>query len=132
VSACSNPVRKRKRLSWQVWGADVERFIAVLDEAVAPDLVIIGGGVSKDAHRFLPALRTRPIVLPARLRNDAGIVGAALYARDQVRSRAARPAIRTSAPERLRTSPPSQRRSRIKLLRVQPSPNPTSPRHLYG
>ncbi len=83
----ANSVRVKKRLSWRRWAADLERFINVLDEAVAPDLVIIGGGVSNEAHRFLPYLKTRPLVLPARLRNDAGIVGAALFAMDQQRLR---------------------------------------------
>jgi polyphosphate glucokinase len=82
----ANSVRKKKRLTWKAWAADLERFINSLDQAVAPDLVIIGGGVSEDAHRFLPHMKTRPLVLPARLRNDAGIVGAALYAMDQVNS----------------------------------------------
>jgi polyphosphate glucokinase len=85
----ANSVRKKKRLSWRRWAADLERFITALDEAVAPDLVIIGGGVSEEAHRFLPYLKTRPLVLPARLRNDAGIVGAALFALDQQQLRSA-------------------------------------------
>jgi polyphosphate glucokinase len=76
----ANSVRKRKRLSWRAWSADLERFINALDDAVAPDAVIIGGGVSEQAHRFVPDLRCRPVVVPARLRNNAGIVGAALYA----------------------------------------------------
>lgn len=79
----ANSVRKKKGVSWEQWTADLQEFIDMLDEAVAPDLVIIGGGVSKDAHRFLPAIRTRPMVVPARLRNDAGIVGAATYAAAQ-------------------------------------------------
>jgi polyphosphate glucokinase len=79
----ANSVRKRKKLSWTEWAADLQAFVDALDEAVAPDLVIIGGGVSDDAHRYLPLIRTRPMVVPARLRNDAGIVGAAAYAADQ-------------------------------------------------
>jgi polyphosphate glucokinase len=79
----ANSVRKRKKLSWTEWAADLQAFVDALDEAVAPDLVIIGGGVSDDAHRYLPLIRTRPMVVPARLRNDAGIVGAATYAADQ-------------------------------------------------
>jgi polyphosphate glucokinase len=79
----ANSVRKRKRLTWEEWAMDLQAFVDALDEAVAPDLVIIGGGVSEDAHRYLPLIRTRPMVVPARLRNDAGIVGAAAYAADQ-------------------------------------------------
>ena len=79
----ANSVRKSKKLSWSAWAADLQAFVDALDEAVAPDLVIIGGGVSADAHLYLPLIRTRPIVVPARLRNDAGIIGSAIYAADQ-------------------------------------------------
>jgi predicted NBD/HSP70 family sugar kinase len=67
---------------------DLQAFIDRLAEAVAPDLVIIGGGVSAEAHRCLPQIRTRPLVLPARLRNDAGTNGAAAFASDQAETRA--------------------------------------------
>lgn len=79
----ANSVRKRRGLSWQAWAADLQTFIDALDEAVAPDLVILGGGVSSEAHQYLPLIRTRPMVVPARLRNNAGLVGAAAYAADQ-------------------------------------------------
>lgn len=79
----ANSVRKRRGLRWEAWAADLQVFIDALDEAVAPDLVILGGGVSSEAHRYLPLIRTRPMVVPARLRNDAGLVGAAAYAADQ-------------------------------------------------
>jgi polyphosphate glucokinase len=45
-----------------------------------PDLIIIGGGVSRKAERFLPHLTTRARLVPALLRNEAGIVGAAVAA----------------------------------------------------
>lgn len=79
----ANSVRKARKLTWETWAADLQAFIDMVDEAVAPDLVVIGGGVSEEAHRFLPLIRTRPVVLPARLRNNAGIVGAAAFAADQ-------------------------------------------------
>ena len=83
----ANSVRKRRKLSWKSWAADLQEFIDMVDEAVAPDLVVIGGGVSEESHLFLPLIRTRPIVVPARLRNNAGIVGAAAFAADQQRLR---------------------------------------------
>jgi len=45
-----------------------------------PDLIILGGGVSKDADQFLDRIRIRAKLVPARLTNDAGIIGAALFA----------------------------------------------------
>jgi polyphosphate glucokinase len=53
---------------------------------VWPDLIIVGGGVSKKAHKWVPLLSTRTPVVPAELQNDAGIVGAALAAHERADS----------------------------------------------
>jgi polyphosphate glucokinase len=71
-------VRKRARLDWRQWAKRVNVYLAVMDRLFAPSLVIIGGGVSKKADKFMPFLRAKARVVPARLHNDAGIVGAAL------------------------------------------------------
>ena len=81
----ANSVRKRRKLSWKAWALDVEAYLRELDNAAWPNLIIIGGGVSKDAHNFLPRIHCRPSVVPASLRNDAGIVGAAVYAADHMK-----------------------------------------------
>jgi polyphosphate glucokinase len=73
-------VRERKDFSWTSWARDLEGFVDALDEAVAPDMVIVGGGISSKAHYYLPLVRCRPLVVAARLRNNAGIIGAASYA----------------------------------------------------
>jgi polyphosphate glucokinase len=49
----------------------------------SPDLFIVGGGVSKDADRWLPLLDLRTPVRPAQLLNNAGIVGAAMAAAER-------------------------------------------------
>ena len=46
----------------------------------SPDLFVVGGGVSKDSDEFLPLLDINTEIIPAQLRNKAGVVGAALYA----------------------------------------------------
>jgi polyphosphate glucokinase len=71
-------VRKRARLDWPQWAARVNIYLAVMERLFAPDLIIIGGGVSKKAEKFMPHIRAKARVVPARLHNDAGIVGAAL------------------------------------------------------
>jgi len=76
----SAAARTSRKLSWEKWAADVDEFLRRIDALVWPDLVIIGGGVSKQADKFIPLLTARPTVVPAQLRNDAGIVGAALIA----------------------------------------------------
>ena len=53
--------------------------------------MILGGGVSKNADKFIPRLEVRPPVVPAVLRNEAGIVGAAMWAAEHAGSRAIRP-----------------------------------------
>jgi polyphosphate glucokinase len=73
-------VRDDKDLSWKDYSKRVEKYLRHLDGLLWPDLVIIGGGVSKKADQFLPLVQTRCKVVPAKLFNDAGIVGAALAA----------------------------------------------------
>jgi polyphosphate glucokinase len=76
----SNRVREEKGLSWEKWAKNVEEYLSALDRLVWPDLIIIGGGVSAEPEQFLPFIRVRPVVVAATLGNDAGIIGAALYA----------------------------------------------------
>jgi polyphosphate glucokinase len=78
----SDRVRKDKDLGWKKWSARVNEFLARMESLFSPDLFIIGGGVSKKQERFLPHLQARADILPAELRNEAGIIGAALSAGD--------------------------------------------------
>ncbi|MBI5265606.1 MAG: ROK family protein [candidate division Zixibacteria bacterium] len=73
-------VRTRDELSWEAWGQRVNRYLAEMEKLLSPDLIIIGGGVSENFELFQPFLSTRPPVFPAMLGNNAGIVGAALWA----------------------------------------------------
>jgi polyphosphate glucokinase len=77
-------VRKEKDLSWKKWAANVNEFLDRLEALFSPDLFIIGGGVSRKHKKFLPLLNTRAQIVPAQLLNEAGIVGAALAAKDLV------------------------------------------------
>src|SRR3984885_13009766 len=68
-------------LSWGKWAGRVDEYLAHMEALTAPDLIIIGGGISRKADKFLPLLTSlRATVVPAAMQNDAGIVGAALYA----------------------------------------------------
>jgi len=84
----SNRVREKKDLSWKAWAKNVNRYLKTLEELLWPDLFIIGGGVSKKAENFLPRLSLKSRVVPAKLLNDAGIVGAALAAHEELSGRA--------------------------------------------
>ena len=71
-------VRVAKGLSWKKWAKRVDAYLLDLHRYFWPDLFIIGGGVSKKQEKFLPRLTVPTPVVPARLRNDAGMIGAAL------------------------------------------------------
>ena len=73
-------VREREGLSWTAWADRVDEYLRTLESLVWPDLIILGGGVSKRSDRFLDRIHTRCDVVPAQLLNEAGIVGAALAA----------------------------------------------------
>jgi len=71
-------VREEKDESWKKWAEKVDDYLDHVDRLLWPDLIIIGGGVSKKAEKFFPYLSTRAELVPATFENDAGIVGAAL------------------------------------------------------
>ncbi len=73
-------LREENELTWDEWIARVQVYLDHIDRLFSPDLVIFGGGISKNSEQFLPALRTSYRLVPAALRNNAGIVGAALAA----------------------------------------------------
>jgi polyphosphate glucokinase len=73
-------VREEHGLSWKEWAERLDEYFAMLERLFSPDLVIVGGGVSKKSEKFLPLLKVKTEVVPAQLLNEAGIVGAAVAA----------------------------------------------------
>jgi polyphosphate glucokinase len=73
--------RERHSLSDEQWIAHLQRYFSEMEKLLWPDLIIVGGGVSKEHETFLPHLKLRAPIIPAELFNDAGIVGAAAFAR---------------------------------------------------
>lgn len=71
-------VRVAKDLGWKKWARRVDVYLRHMQRYFWPDLFIIGGGVSRKHQKFLPRLTVAAQVVPARLGNDAGIIGAAL------------------------------------------------------
>ena len=78
----SNAARERYRLSWSRWAKRLQRYYSMLEALFSPDLFIVGGGVSKSHAHFLPLLSLKTKIVPAALRNNAGILGAAALAAD--------------------------------------------------
>ena len=84
-------IRVSKGLSWHAWSKRVAEYVDIIDALLWPDLVIIGGGISKEADKFIDELPSRVKCVPALLQNQAGIVGAAMLAAEAPRL-SARPA----------------------------------------
>jgi polyphosphate glucokinase len=74
----SAAVKKRDELSWKNWAERVNVFLKVAERLCSPELIIIGGGVSKKSDKWFKYLKAAARIVPARMHNDAGIVGAAL------------------------------------------------------
>jgi polyphosphate glucokinase len=73
-------VREHEELSWKKYAHRLQRYLELVEKLLWPQLIIIGGGISKKADKFLPKIDLRTRVVAAQLMNDAGIIGAALGA----------------------------------------------------
>ena len=74
-------------LSYEEWATRLQRYYRHLEDLIWPDLFVVGGGISRKAHKYLPFLELRTPIVPAELRNAAGIIGAALLASQTQESR---------------------------------------------
>ncbi|CAM3636710.1 polyphosphate--glucose phosphotransferase [Smaragdicoccus niigatensis] len=73
-------VKTREQLSFEDWAAEVDLVLKRIEALLWPDLFIAGGGISAEHEKWIPLLTARSPVVPAQLRNTAGIVGAAMAA----------------------------------------------------
>ncbi|CAM5780326.1 polyphosphate--glucose phosphotransferase [Cellulomonas persica] len=76
----SDAARDRDELDFPQWAQRLQRYFSVVENLFWPDLIVVGGGVSKHHEKFLPLLDLRTTIVPAELLNKAGIVGAAALA----------------------------------------------------
>lgn len=79
-------VRVDDELSWNEYARRLQVYLELVQRVLWPRLIIIGGGVSENADKFLPKIQLRTPLVPAQLLNDAGIIGAALFAPDATAS----------------------------------------------
>lgn len=84
-SRAANSAREREELSWEEWADRLTTYYRRVEALFCPDLFVVGGGVSKRAEEFLPLLDIETRIVPAELKNTAGIVGAALTAHEHAR-----------------------------------------------
>lgn len=80
----ANSVRENEDLSWEEWGNRFNKYLVRLEYLFWPDLFIMGGGVSKDFEHYKAYLKLDTPIVPARSRNNAGIIGAALAAKREL------------------------------------------------
>jgi polyphosphate glucokinase len=76
----ASSVMERKGWSYRKWTKQVTKVLVAVENAICPDLIIAGGGISKKADTWIPLLKNRTPVVAAQLLNTAGIVGAAMAA----------------------------------------------------
>jgi polyphosphate glucokinase len=78
-------VREEKDLPWDEWGERLHDYVKVLEKLFWPELIVIGGGVSSKYKKFFKYIKPRAKLVPAKFLNQAGIVGAAMWAVEQKR-----------------------------------------------
>ncbi len=73
----ADSIRQKEHLSFKRWGKRLNTFLELVDTIVCPDLIILGGGVSKHYKKYEKQIKIETPVKPANLGNHAGIIGAA-------------------------------------------------------
>jgi polyphosphate glucokinase len=81
----SEAVRVTKDLKWKEWGDRFNLYLTTMESLLWPDLIVLGGGVSDKLHKFSPMITTKAPVVAASFLNQAGIVGAALFAEEELK-----------------------------------------------
>jgi polyphosphate glucokinase len=74
----SDGARKREGLGWKEYAGRLDKYLHKIEDLLWPDLIVIGGGISKKSEKFFPHLTARTPIVRAQMLNEAGIAGAAL------------------------------------------------------
>jgi polyphosphate glucokinase len=77
----SDAARQSEDLSWKAYAKGLTIYLQEMEKLFWPDLFIVGGGISKQSDKYLPLLKIQTPIITAQFLNQAGIVGAALWAR---------------------------------------------------
>ncbi|HYB18932.1 MAG TPA: ROK family protein [Streptosporangiaceae bacterium] len=77
----SEHAKQAHDLSWSRWAKRVSEYMQYMERLLSPELIIVGGGISRQSEKFLPLITgVNARIVPAAMLNDAGIVGAAMAA----------------------------------------------------
>jgi polyphosphate glucokinase len=79
-SRAANSAREAENLSWEEWAGRLTTYYRTVERLFSPELIVVGGGVSKSWDKFGPLIDIGTEIVPATLQNKAGIIGAALVA----------------------------------------------------
>jgi polyphosphate glucokinase len=79
----ANSARKNEDMPWEKWAKRLTTYYKALERLFSPDLIVVGGGVSKHGREFIPLIEIDTEIISATLRNTAGIVGAAAMASER-------------------------------------------------
>jgi polyphosphate glucokinase len=82
----ASSAKEREDLDWETWAGRLQEYFSHIEFLFSPTRLIVGGGVSKKHKKFLPLLDLKTEIVPAELRNEAGIIGAAVLARREVKA----------------------------------------------
>ncbi|MER2529091.1 MAG: polyphosphate--glucose phosphotransferase [Candidatus Competibacter denitrificans] len=82
----SEAVRDAQNLKWTDWGNRLNRYLLAMEKLFWPDLIILGGGASKKLSKFAEKISVQAPVAPAQFLNQAGMIGAALFAEERLRA----------------------------------------------
>lgn len=85
----SEAVRDAQDLKWSDWGDRLNRYLRTMEKLFWPDLIVLGGGASKKLTKFAARITVQAPVVPAQFLNQAGMIGAALFAEEKLRARIA-------------------------------------------
>ncbi|HVA84941.1 MAG TPA: ROK family protein [Candidatus Saccharimonadales bacterium] len=100
-SRLSGAARLRRKIGWKKWAREFDDLLGYLEKYLWPDLIILGGGVSKELPKYQKHLRTSTPLVAAAMLNTSGIVGAAMAGGNA--ARVPRPASGESSPRRRRS-----------------------------
>lgn len=81
----ADSARKRESLNRKEWGKRLHKYFKHINLILSPDLFIIGGGASKKLGKFSDQIKIDTPIVAAEYENEAGIVGAAMAAKFQIK-----------------------------------------------
>lgn len=74
----TNRVREKYDMGWKEWGSNLNEYLKHLEVLFSPNKIVLSGGVCKKFAKYEQYLKTDAEVVPAKLLNNAGIIGAAM------------------------------------------------------